>query len=164
MCSVWAKVHDFETRIPRAVEDLAKATFGRSWLVQLPAAAVAQSSDTCIRRCTTSWHNRVLPPRGAEQRWACTADMPMPARRTAVDNIRPHDRTDAYIYLPGTARDALTFYGDVFGCAVRLHTFEEFDRTDGPASAIAHGYLMEGPVALFAADVAGMGRRSDAKE
>jgi hypothetical protein len=43
----------------------------------------------------------------------------------------------------------------VFGCAVRLHTFEEFNRTDGPAHAIAHGYLVDGPVALFAADVTG---------
>jgi PhnB protein len=24
-----------------------------------------------------------------------------------------------YLHLPGTARDALTFYGDVFGCAPR---------------------------------------------
>ncbi|RNM16730.1 VOC family protein [Nocardioides pocheonensis] len=60
-----------------------------------------------------------------------------------------------YLHLPGTARDALTFYGDVFGCAVQLHSFAEFGRTDGPADAIAHGYLHEGPVALFAADVAG---------
>jgi hypothetical protein len=36
-----------------------------------------------------------------------------------------------------------------------MHTFAEFSRTDGPADAIAHGYLTEGPVALFAADVAG---------
>ena len=49
----------------------------------------------------------------------------------------------------------MTFYGDVFGCTVRLHTFAEFARTDGPADAIAHGCLSEGPVALFAADVAG---------
>ena len=60
-----------------------------------------------------------------------------------------------YLHLPGTARDALTFYGDVFGCAVQLHTFDEFHRSDGPADAIAHGYLVEGPVALFAADVTG---------
>jgi PhnB protein len=58
-----------------------------------------------------------------------------------------------YIQFPGTARDALTFYGDVFGCAVQLHTFEEFGRTDGLSDAVAHGYLLEGPVALFAADV-----------
>ena len=60
-----------------------------------------------------------------------------------------------YLQLPGTAREALTFYGGVFGCAVQLHTFEEFGRTDGPGDAIAHGYLEEGPVALFASDVAG---------
>jgi PhnB protein len=58
-----------------------------------------------------------------------------------------------YLHLPGTAREALTFYGDVFGCGVQLHTLEEFGRTDGPADAIAHGYLVDGTVALFAADV-----------
>ena len=36
-----------------------------------------------------------------------------------------------------------------------MHTFAEFNRTDGPADAIAHGYLTRGPVALFAADVSG---------
>jgi PhnB protein len=59
-----------------------------------------------------------------------------------------------YVLFPGFARDALTFYGDVFGCTVQLRTFAEASRTDGPADAIAHGYL-EGPVALFAADVFG---------
>lgn len=59
-----------------------------------------------------------------------------------------------YVLFPGTARDALTFYGDVFGSAVQLHTFGEFGRTDGPEDAIAHGYL-EGPVDIFAADAAG---------
>ena len=60
-----------------------------------------------------------------------------------------------YILFPGTAREALTFYGDVFGCAVELHTFAEFNRVDGPADAIAHGYLAGGPVALFGADGSG---------
>jgi PhnB protein len=60
-----------------------------------------------------------------------------------------------YLYLPGTAREALTFYGDVFGCDVQLHTFAEFGRNDAPADSIAHGYLVGGPVALFAADVSG---------
>lgn len=60
-----------------------------------------------------------------------------------------------YLHLPGTAREALSFYGEVFGCRAQLHTFAEFDRTDGPAEAIAHGYLLDGPVELFAADVAG---------
>jgi PhnB protein len=60
-----------------------------------------------------------------------------------------------YIHFPGTARAALTFYGDVFGSAVRMHTFAEFHRDDGPADAIAHGYLVGGPISLFAADAAG---------
>jgi len=60
-----------------------------------------------------------------------------------------------YILFPGTAREALTFYGDVFGCAVQLHTFAEFNRSDGPADAIAHGGLTGGPVALSGADVSG---------
>ncbi|MGA2527799.1 MAG: VOC family protein [Acidimicrobiales bacterium] len=60
-----------------------------------------------------------------------------------------------YLHFPGTARAALTFYGDVFGCSVQLHSFEEFNRTDGPGEAIAHGYLRDGPVELFAADVTG---------
>lgn len=58
-----------------------------------------------------------------------------------------------YLLFPGTARDALTFYADVFSCAVQLHSFEEFNRTDGPADAIAHGELIDGPVKLFASDV-----------
>lgn len=60
-----------------------------------------------------------------------------------------------YLHLPGTARQALTFYGDVFGSTPRLHTFEQFDRTDGPPECVAHGYLSDEPVMLFAADVAG---------
>lgn len=60
-----------------------------------------------------------------------------------------------YLHLPGTAREALTFYGDVFGAAVQLHTFAELGRGDGPADAVGHGYLEDGPVVLFAADTAG---------
>src|SRR5580698_6766558 len=60
-----------------------------------------------------------------------------------------------YVHFPGTAREALTFYGEVFGCEVQLHTFADFGRADGPPGAVAHGYLTGGPVALFGADVAG---------
>jgi PhnB protein len=60
-----------------------------------------------------------------------------------------------YVLFAGSAREALTFYGDVFGCSVQLHTFSDFHRTDGPADAIAHGGLTEGPVSLFGADVSG---------
>ena len=57
-----------------------------------------------------------------------------------------------YIHFPGTAREALTFYGDVFGCGVRVHTYADFGRVDGPPEAVAHGMLLDGPVALFGAD------------
>ena len=60
-----------------------------------------------------------------------------------------------YVLFPGTAREALTFYGDVFGCAVELNSFADFGRSDGPAEAIAHGGLTGGPVALWGADVSG---------
>ena len=60
-----------------------------------------------------------------------------------------------YLLFPGTAREALTFYAQVFGCSAELHTFQEFQRTDGPADAIAHGGLSGGPVQLLAADAAG---------
>ena len=60
-----------------------------------------------------------------------------------------------YLHLPGTARELLTFYAQVFGCSAELHTFQEFRRTDGPADAIAHGGLSGGPVQVMAADAAG---------
>lgn len=60
-----------------------------------------------------------------------------------------------YISFPGTAAAALTFYADVFGGRAQLHTFGEFGRTDGPANAIAHGYLVDAPVHLFGSDIAG---------
>jgi PhnB protein len=49
----------------------------------------------------------------------------------------------------------LPFYADVFGGRAQLHTYAEFNRTDGPPEAIAHGYLVDGPVKMFASDVAG---------
>lgn len=60
-----------------------------------------------------------------------------------------------YVHLPGTAREALGFWASVFGGEVQLHTYGEFGRTDGPADAVAHGYLVGGPVSLFAADATG---------
>lgn len=60
-----------------------------------------------------------------------------------------------YLHLPGTAREALTFYGDVFGAEVHAFTLAQFGRTDGPADAVAHGYLSGGPVTLFASDATG---------
>jgi len=56
-----------------------------------------------------------------------------------------------YLSFPGTARQALTFYQEVFGGELVLNTLADFGREDGPADAIAHG-MLQGPVALFAAD------------
>jgi PhnB protein len=58
-----------------------------------------------------------------------------------------------YISFPGTAREALGFYAKVFGGELSLHTYADFDRHDGPPTAIAHGTL-DGPVALAGADAA----------
>ena len=38
---------------------------------------------------------------------------------------------------------------------LRSCTPSPFGRTDGPPDAVAHGYLVDGPVALFGSDVAG---------
>lgn len=58
-----------------------------------------------------------------------------------------------YISFPGTAREALSFYRDVFGGDLSLHSYEDFGRTDGPPSAVAHGVL-SGVVALAGSDAA----------
>jgi len=58
-----------------------------------------------------------------------------------------------YVHFAGVARAALTFYSEVFGGDLTLHTFSDFGRTDGPRQAIAHG-ILSGPVDLFGADVA----------
>jgi PhnB protein len=60
-----------------------------------------------------------------------------------------------YLHFDGVARAALERYSAVFGGSTRLHTFAELGRTDGPADAIGHGMLVDGPVDLFAADTAG---------
>jgi PhnB protein len=56
-----------------------------------------------------------------------------------------------YVSFPGTAREALGFYSSVFGGELSLHTYEEFQRTDGPPDAIAHGEL-HGVVGLAGSD------------
>ena len=58
-----------------------------------------------------------------------------------------------YLHFAGDARDALTFYRDVFGGELVLNTLADFGRTDGPADAIAHG-MLQGPVEVFGADAA----------
>lgn len=58
-----------------------------------------------------------------------------------------------YVSFPGTAREALGFYAEVFGGELTLFTYEQFSRSDGPPGAIAHGEL-KGAVALAGADAA----------
>ncbi len=58
-----------------------------------------------------------------------------------------------YFHFDGQARDVLSFYASVFGGSVQLHTFAEFSRTDGPEEAIAHGFLVDSPIMLYASDV-----------
>ncbi|KQQ01621.1 hypothetical protein ASG06_13430 [Rathayibacter sp. Leaf185] len=68
--------------------------------------------------------------------------------------LSPQERSPGavpYLFLPGSAREALSFYGSVFGGELELHTRAEFGRQDGSPEAIAHGSL-RGPVPLFAAD------------
>lgn len=56
-----------------------------------------------------------------------------------------------YLSFPGTARQALSFYREVFGGELVLNSLADFGRSDGPPDAIAHG-MLQGPVELFAAD------------
>lgn len=56
-----------------------------------------------------------------------------------------------YLLLPGTTREALTFYQHVFGGELQLYSLSDMNRTDGPADNIGHGQLT-GDVNLFAAD------------
>jgi PhnB protein len=58
-----------------------------------------------------------------------------------------------YLSLPGTARQALTFYQGVFGGQLVVHTLADFGRDDGPPDDVAHG-MLQGPVELFASDAA----------
>ncbi len=56
-----------------------------------------------------------------------------------------------YFLFDGTARAALDRWQRVFGGEVRIATFADFSRDDGPADAVAHGQLTGG-LQLFAAD------------
>ncbi|WP_439693839.1 VOC family protein [Curtobacterium sp. SP.BCo] len=56
-----------------------------------------------------------------------------------------------YFLLDGTARPALERWQRVFGGEVRIATFADFSRADGPSDAVAHGQLVGG-LQLFAAD------------
>jgi PhnB protein len=62
-----------------------------------------------------------------------------------------------YVSFPGTAREALTFYRDVFGGELSLFTKEDFGSSDGPPDHIAHGVL-SGTVALAGSDAPAGGK------
>jgi len=58
-----------------------------------------------------------------------------------------------YFQFPGTAREALSRYHELFGGELKMWTYAEFARTDGPADAIAHGTL-DGPISVYGSDAA----------
>jgi len=58
-----------------------------------------------------------------------------------------------YFQFPGTAKEALDRYQQIFGGELKTWTYADFGRTDGPADAIAHGTL-DGPVSVYGADAA----------
>lgn len=62
-------------------------------------------------------------------------------------------RLTPYLSFPGTARQALTFYQEVFGGELVLNTKADFGQEGAGADAIAHG-MLQGPVELFASDAA----------
>ncbi|GAA2753846.1 VOC family protein [Amnibacterium kyonggiense] len=65
---------------------------------------------------------------------------------------------NAYLNLRGTARDALTFYGSVFGAEPRIGTFDDFGMPvgDGEGGLVMHGQLdRDGRPWLMASDVPG---------
>ena len=70
-------------------------------------------------------------------------------RRESRDTSRGVTGLTPYIHLPGTAREAVSSYAEVLGGSAQLFTFSEFSRTDGPADAIAHRYLIDAPVSLY---------------
>ncbi|WP_333811657.1 VOC family protein [Timonella senegalensis] len=56
-----------------------------------------------------------------------------------------------YLWFPGNAAEALNHYHSIFGGKLEMFTFEQFERTEGPPDAIAHGVL-SGPVELYGTD------------
>ncbi len=59
-----------------------------------------------------------------------------------------------YLKFDGRAREALTFYRDVFGGELEIHTYAALGNEQGQPDAVAHG-ILSGPVSPFASGVAG---------
>jgi uncharacterized protein YndB with AHSA1/START domain/uncharacterized glyoxalase superfamily protein PhnB len=90
---------------------------------------------------------------GTQEGWGATIDR---VKDSTAMMPKTHGRMEGpqiYVYFPGTAREALNFYADVFGGELSLHTYEDFGRSDGPPDAVAHGVL-SGVVALAGSDAA----------
>ena len=55
-----------------------------------------------------------------------------------------------YVLLPGTAREALARYADIFGGQTVVETYADQSRP-GPPDAVAHA-MLRGPVTMYVAD------------
>ncbi|WP_343900489.1 VOC family protein [Arthrobacter rhombi] len=56
-----------------------------------------------------------------------------------------------YVSFPGTAREALGFYAEIFGGELSVYTNKEFGNVEAPPEAIAHGEL-RGTVSVAGSD------------
>lgn len=90
---------------------------------------------------------------GTRDGWATTLDRVKESTAITAVSTGRMAGPQIYVLFPGTAREALNFYADVFGGELSLHTYEDFGRSDGAPSAIAHGVL-SGVVALAGSDAA----------
>lgn len=90
---------------------------------------------------------------GTQEGWDATIDRVKDSTAMTPKNHGRMEGPQVYVYFPGTAREALNFYADVFGGELSLHTYEDFGRSDGPPEAVAHGVL-NGVVALAGSDAA----------
>ena len=90
---------------------------------------------------------------GTQEGWGATIDRTKDSTAMTPKTHGPMAGPQVYVFFPGTAREALNFYADVFGGGLSLHTYEDFGRSDGPSEAVAHGVL-DGVVALAGSDAA----------
>ncbi|MET4584330.1 uncharacterized protein YndB with AHSA1/START domain/uncharacterized glyoxalase superfamily protein PhnB [Pseudarthrobacter sp. PvP022] len=90
---------------------------------------------------------------GTQEGWGATIDRVKDSTAMTTGTNGRMAGPQIYVFFPGTAREALNFYADVFGGELSLHTYENFGRSDGPPEAVAHGVL-NGVVALAGSDAA----------
>lgn len=91
---------------------------------------------------------------GTRAGWAATLDrVAGSSALVSTPGPGPFAGPRLYLLFPGTAQEALTFYAGIFGGELSLHSYGDFGRNDGPATAIAHGEL-SGAVSLAGADAA----------